>query len=102
MTKADIVKQIAAKTGVQHQQAQEVVQLTFDHIVEALVRDGRIELRDFGVFETRLAPPRIARNPKTGAEVSLPERRRVRFRAGQLLAQRVNVDNNSPAPRDRN
>lgn len=53
MTKADIVNQITDQTCVQHQQVQAVVQLTFDHIVDALVRDGRIELRDFGVFETR-------------------------------------------------
>ena len=56
MTKADIVKQIAEQTGVQHRQVKAVVQLTFDHIVDALAKDGRIELRDFGVFETRRAP----------------------------------------------
>ncbi len=87
MTKADIVN--ADQTGVQHQQVKAVVQLTFDHIVEALQRDGQIELRDFGVFETRIAPPRIARNPKTGVEVSLPARRRVSFRTGQMMAMRV-------------
>ena len=89
MTKADIVNQTATRTGVQHQQVQAVVQLTFDHIVDALARDGRVELRDFGVFETRLAPPRTARNPRTGVQVSLPERRRVRFKAGHLMALRV-------------
>ena len=89
MTKADIVYQIAARTGVEQQQVKRVVQLTFDHVVEALARDGRVELRDFGVFEARLAPARMARNPKTGVPVTLPERRRVRFKAGRLLALRV-------------
>ena len=56
-------------SGVQ-QLVQAVVQLAIDLIVDALARDGRIELRDFGVLETRFAPPRIARNPKTGVEVS--------------------------------
>src|SRR5476651_272136 len=99
MTKVEIVNQIAARTGVQHQQVQEVVQLTFDHIVEALARDGRIELRNFGVFETRLAVARTARNPKTGKKVAVPERRRVRFRAGRLMEQRVSEGGNTaPQP----
>ena len=89
MTKADIVNQIATRTGVQHQLVTAVVQQTFDHIVDALVRDGRIELRDFGVFEVRLAKSRPARNPKTGERVTVPERRRVRFWAGRLMALRV-------------
>ncbi len=89
MTKADIVNQIAVRTGVQHQQVQAVVQLTFDHIVEALARDGRIELRDFGVFETRTTTPRTARNPLTGVKVRVPARRRVKFKAGRLMALRV-------------
>ena len=89
MTKADMVNQITKQTGLQHQQVQAVVQLTFDHIVDALARDGRIELRDFGVFQTRLAKSRTARNPRTKEQVNVPERKRVRFRAGLLMERRV-------------
>ena len=89
MTKADIVNQITARTGVQQKHVQAVVQLTFDHIVDALVRNGRIELRDFGVFEVRQARSRSARNPRTGERVTVPERRRIRFRAGRSMERRV-------------
>ncbi|MCY3017519.1 MAG: HU family DNA-binding protein [Planctomycetota bacterium] len=46
-------------------------------------------MRDFGVFEVCARKARKARNPRTGAEVMVPERRRVKFKAGKVMAARV-------------
>ena len=50
MTKKDIVKTIAADADLTQLKVKEIVQRTFDEIIETLVRDGKIELRNFGVF----------------------------------------------------
>ena len=88
-TKGDIVNQIAASTDLSTLQVQDVVQRTFDTIVDAIVEHGRIELRNFGVFEVKVRKARMARNPKTGAIVHVPEKRVVSFRAGKIVNDRL-------------
>ncbi len=51
MTKKEIVNSISGKTGLTQLRTKEIVQMTFDAIIETLVQEGRIELRNFGVFE---------------------------------------------------
>ena len=53
MTKKEIVKQISDDTGLTQLKTKEIVQKTFDAIVETLLEEGRIELRNFGVFEVK-------------------------------------------------
>ena len=60
MTKKDIVRTISEEVGLTQQQTKEVVQKTFDAIIESLVREQRIELRNFGVFEVKLLEPVIS------------------------------------------
>ena len=54
-----------------------------------MLSEGRIELRNFGVFEIRQRRPRRARNPKTGETVSVPARAIVTFKPGRAMAERV-------------
>ena len=63
MTKKEIVKQISEKLGLTQLKTKEIVQLTFDAIVETLLSERRIELRNFGVFEVKRRKARKARNP---------------------------------------
>src|SRR5262245_43546297 len=90
MTKKEIVKKIAEQSGISQQVALEAVQLVFDGIRESLVDEGRIELRNFGVFEVKKRRVRKARNPRTGESVSVPERRVVTFKPGREMEERVN------------
>jgi nucleoid DNA-binding protein len=89
VTKKDIARAIAARSGIQQVQALAVVQGVFDGIVETLASEGRIELRNFGVFEVRRRKPRKARNPHTGTAVDVPAKVVVTFRPGQVMAERV-------------
>ena len=89
MTKSDIAKQIAERLGVRTTRASEVMQQVFDGIVDTLVNEGRIELRNFGVFEVRKRKSRQARNPRTGEIVGVPERFVVTFKPGRAMQQRV-------------
>ncbi|QDT15302.1 HU family DNA-binding protein [Alienimonas californiensis] len=91
MTKKEIVKAIADELGLTQMAVKEVVQMTFDHIVDTLVDDRRIELRNFGVFEVKRRAARQARNPKTGEPVEVKARYVVAFKPGKEMEERVKL-----------
>lgn len=89
MTKKEIVKDISEEIGLTQLKTKEIVQKTFDAIVKTLVEDGRIELRNFGVFEVKKRAARKARNPRTGDKVFVPEKFVVTFKPGKEMEERV-------------
>ncbi len=89
MTKKEIVKTISEEIGLTQLKTKEIVQKTFDAIVETLVEDQRIELRNFGVFEVKRRAARKARNPRTGEKVFVPEKFVVTFKPGKEMEERV-------------
>jgi len=89
MRKRDIVLKISEDTGIKQVVVKEVVQKTFDSILEALKSGKRIELRNFGVFQVKKRKKRIGRNPKTGEVVPVPERQTVVFKPG--LEMKVSI-----------
>ena len=89
MTKKEIVKTISEEIGLTQLKTKEIVQKTFDAIVEALVEERRIELRNFGVFEVKVRAARKARNPRTGERVDVPEKSVVTFKPGKEMEERV-------------
>jgi nucleoid DNA-binding protein len=88
-TKKEIVKTIAESTALTQVQTKEVVQRTFDAIVDAIISEGRIELRNFGVFELKHRRARKARNPRTGEPVEVPEKIAVVFKPGRVMEEKV-------------
>ena len=89
VTKKDIVRTISEEVGLTQQQTKEVVQKTFDAIIESLVREQRIELRNFGVFEVKPRAARKARNPRTGEQVDVPPKHVVTFKPGKYMEAKV-------------
>src|SRR5689334_10789451 len=89
MTKKDLAKAIAEAVGIPQAQAQDSVQRVFSGIIATLVREGRMELRNFGVFEVKKRKLRQARNPRTGEQVVMPERAVVIFKPGREMGERV-------------
>ena len=89
MTKKEIVRAIAQQTGLPPQDIKRIVQETFDTIIDALVEEGRLELRNFGVFSVKARAARKARNPLTGSEVDVPERYVVTFKPGLIMQRKV-------------
>ena len=89
MTKKEIVKTISDKIGLTQLKTKKIVQEAFDAIVDALVEEKRIELRNFGVFEVKKRAARKARNPRTGDKVDVPEKYVVTFKPGKEMEQRV-------------
>lgn len=97
MTKKEIVRQLCEKANKEkllkgnltQLATKEIVQWTFDAIIETLVSDGRIELRNFGVFEVKQRKPRKARNPRTGERVDVASKNVVTFQPGKEMEERV-------------
>src|SRR4051794_39770195 len=102
MTKKEIVKQISEQLGLTQLKTKEIVQKTFDAIVETLLSERRIELRNFGVFEVKRRKARKARNPRTGAKVDVEPKNVVTFQPGKEMEEKVRVMANVPdRPRGR-
>ena len=89
MTKKDIVLRITDMTGIKQVDVKTIVQKTFDVIIESLVRDEKVELRNFGVFKIKQRKARFGRNPRTGESVPVPPRKVVVFKPGQEMKLRV-------------
>ncbi|MFK7820824.1 MAG: HU family DNA-binding protein [Planctomycetaceae bacterium] len=91
MTKKEIVKAISEELGLTQLKTKEIVQKTFDAIIETLVTDRRIELRNFGVFEVKERAARKARNPRTGERVDVPAKFVVTFKPGKEMEEKVRL-----------
>ena len=88
MIKADIVAEIANKLNLKDKEALEIADEVIEKIKEILAEEGRLEIRDFGVFQVKTRKPRIGRNPRNKKEYPIPERKVVTFRAGKLLREK--------------
>ena len=89
VTKKDIVRTIAEQIDLPQLRTKELVQRTFDALIEALVREGRIELRNFGVFQIKRREARMARNPRTGEKVPVQAKSVVTFKPGKEMEAAV-------------
>ena len=85
MIKLDIINEVVARTGITKTKAELAVETVFESMKKALAHGNRIELRGFGVFNVRPRKTGIGRNPRTGAEVSIPPGKAVRFKPGKEL-----------------
>ncbi len=89
MTKRELVIRVANKLGMTQSDVSKIIEGTFDTISQSLASGQRWELRDFGVFEVKTRASRIGRNPRTGDQVPVPERRVVTFRPGKRMKELV-------------
>jgi nucleoid DNA-binding protein len=101
VTKKEIVKTISEEIGLTQLKTKEIVQKTFDAIVHTLVEEGRIELRNFGVFEVKKRAARKARNPRTGQRVDVAEKYVVTFKPGKEMEERVRLLTERRAAREK-
>jgi len=90
LTKRDLVMRLSSETGRVQMEVLDIIQRTLDAIAEALAAGDKVELRKFGVFDIAIRKPRVGRNPKKpGADVAIPLRAVVKFKAGKEMKQSV-------------
>ncbi|MBE7491511.1 MAG: integration host factor subunit beta [Planctomycetes bacterium] len=91
ITKKELVLRIAEHTHQKQTITRDIIQLFIDEVITELARGNRLELRDFGVFEVKVRKARKARNPKTGDEVRVPEKRVVTIKPGKKMKEQINL-----------
>ena len=89
MTKRELIIRVANQLGMTQSDVSKIIEGTFDTISESLAEGARWELRDFGILEVKTRAARIGRNPRTGEQVPVPERRVVTFRPGKQMKELV-------------
>ena len=89
MPKIDLVRAVVEDLDINQEQAKVIVQKILDTVRETVATEGRLELRNFGVFEVKRRAARNGRNPRTGEQVFTPETCVVTFKPGKVLQQRI-------------
>jgi integration host factor subunit alpha len=89
LTKMEISEQLVSELSIQLNQAKDLVDVFFEELKDSLESGREVHLSGFGNFTLRDKTPRPGRNPKTGQEVTVSERRVVSFKVGTKLKGRM-------------
>jgi len=89
MTKAELIRNVAKRTGTTLKLARQIVDATFDEIASALEDGQRLIFPGFGTFCVVERKERKGRNPRTGEEITIPAKKVVKFRTAKALQDRV-------------
>jgi integration host factor subunit beta len=99
MNKSQLIETIAEKSNIPKKRAEEVVNLIFDSMTQALVRGDRIEIRGFGSFVNREYESYTGRNPRTGESIKVQPKKLPFFKVGKELKERVDGKIESAPPK---
>jgi len=92
MNKSELIAELAARfPQLVKQDAEFAVKAILDAINDAMTRGHRVELRGFGSFTVTHRLPRIGRNPRSGIQVSIPEKNIPRFKPGKSLRESIDT-----------
>ncbi len=92
MTKAELVEDVARAAELTKKDAERLVEIVFESIIDTLNHGEKIELRGFGSFRVRERGARRGRNPKTGDPVNIPAKRVPYFKPGKELKELINEE----------
>jgi integration host factor subunit beta len=90
MNKSDLIETLAKETDLPLRKSEEIVNLVFDIMSNALIEGNRIEIRGFGSFMVKRYEGYTGRNPKTGSEIAVAEKRLPFFKTGKELKENIN------------
>jgi len=89
MTKKDLVRKMAEKSGMTQKGTKAVLNSLMESIEEALVDGDEVKLSKFGTFKSVVRAPRKGRNPQTGEEIDIPEKVVPKFKTSSILKEKV-------------
>jgi len=90
MTKTELIDHMATEAKISKEKASTALNAMIDGIQKALKsKDGKVQLTGFGTFSTVQRKERKGRNPGTGAEITIPAQKSVKFKPGKKLKDAV-------------
>ncbi len=89
MTKAELVTEVAAKSGLNKKQTELAINAVIDTITDALTKGDSVQLVGFGTFEVRDRAARMGVNPQTKEKIEIPATKVPAFKAGKALKDAI-------------
>ena len=89
MNKSELVETLSIKNNLTYKKSEQIVNLIFDTMSQALIDNDRIEIRGFGSFMVKDYRAYMGRNPKTGEIITVKEKKLPFFKVGKELRERV-------------
>ena len=90
ITRVNLAEAVYQQVGLSRKESAALVEQVLDEITERLISGEAVRLSSFGAFSVRHKGQRVGRNPKTGVEVPIKERRVLVFKSSNLLKARIN------------
>ena len=91
MNKTELVAAIAEKTELTKKDSEKALKAFIDVVTEELKKGEKVQLVGFGTFEVATREARTGRNPRTGAEMTIPASKAPKFKAGKALKDMINA-----------
>lgn len=98
VNKSELIEKLAERSGLNVLQAEEVVNLIYRKMRDAMVAGGRIEIRGFGSFVVKEYDAYQGRNPKTGEKIPVPPKKLPFFKVGKELKERIDKVDDAVMP----
>lgn len=89
MTKADLVEKIATKANLTKAAAERALNAFLASVTDGLKQEEKLTLTGFGTFVVENRKARQGRNPRTGAAITIPASKMVKFRPGKQLKDSI-------------
>lgn len=89
MTKKELTEKVAKKVGLTRRTSHQAVNVVFDYIKEALIKDDKVVITGFGTFKVRKRTTRTGRNPQTGEQIKIAGHRLPGFTAGKSFRRQI-------------
>ncbi len=93
LTKAELVSIVVENCPFSRKEAFDHVEKVFEIIKATLEKGEKVKISGFGNFIVHEKRPRKGRNPQTGGEMMITERRVLKFKPGHVLRKAVNQVN---------
>lgn len=90
VTRVDLAEAVYRQVGLSRKESAALVEMVLSDLSACLVRGETVKLSSFGSFSVRNKGERLGRNPKTGVEVPITERRVLVFKPSNILKARIN------------
>jgi integration host factor beta subunit len=96
MTKAELIESLANKLPLNRADAERVINIVLDDMIDALKKGERVNISGFGTFSVSTRQARTGRNPKTGEAIQISASRSAKFKPGKQLKDSLNVGTGGP------
>ena len=90
ITRVDLAEAVYRRVGLSRKESASLVEMVLSEMTDCLSIGETVKLSSFGSFLVRDKGERIGRNPKTGVEVPIMQRRVLVFKPSNVLKAHMN------------